>query len=81
MFRNRPVSHIGYSVTDLEESVTQWARTLGAGPFFYIENIPFDIVTSEGNPADSAHSSAFVSTTLEFEADALAENGATGCGL
>jgi len=55
----RPVSHLGYAVTDIEEAVHHWSSTLGAGPFFLVPDIEFDEVIHRGEPAVFAHSAAF----------------------
>lgn len=63
-----PIHHLGYAVDNLEEAILDAARTLGAGPFFLIKNIPLTS-TSSGEPAVFAHSSAFGQwgeTALEF---------------
>lgn len=36
-----PVNHVGFSVRDLETTIEQWARTLGVGPFFVVEDVAF----------------------------------------
>jgi catechol 2,3-dioxygenase-like lactoylglutathione lyase family enzyme len=53
------VHHYGYVVADLEEAVAQASARLGAGPFFLMENVPLQDVTSRGEPAVFDHSSAF----------------------
>jgi len=53
------IHHVGYVVADLRAGVEQFARDLGAGPFFAIEHLEFDEVTYEGGPAVYDHSSAF----------------------
>lgn len=45
MKRHAPITHIGYLVSDLEEAVNYWSTMLGAGPFFIITNIQFDVLT------------------------------------
>jgi catechol 2,3-dioxygenase-like lactoylglutathione lyase family enzyme len=55
----RPVHHLGYFVADIPEAVAWAVATLGAGPFFLIERLPFDEVTFDGQPAAYDHSSAF----------------------
>jgi len=54
-----PIHHVGYVVDDLAAGVERAVATLGAGPFFAIEHVPFDAVTFEGEPAAYDHSSAF----------------------
>ncbi|WP_410675856.1 VOC family protein [Amycolatopsis sp. cmx-4-68] len=53
-----PVHHVAYAVPDLEAAIEHAARTLGAGPFLLLEDIPLQ-VTSRGEPARFLHSSAF----------------------
>lgn len=56
---NRPISHVGYAVADLQEAAHHWSSTLGAGPFFLVPDITFDELTYHGEPALFAHSSVF----------------------
>ena len=35
------------------------AKQLGAGPFFLVENVPLENITSRGEPAEFVHHSAF----------------------
>jgi Glyoxalase/Bleomycin resistance protein/Dioxygenase superfamily len=51
--------HYAYVVEKIEASVERLAGQLGAGPFFLVENVPFDNVTSRGEPAEFVHHSAF----------------------
>jgi len=55
----RPITHIGYVVDDVERAVDWAVKTLGAGPFFLISHLPFDTCTFNGGPAHYDHSSAF----------------------
>jgi Glyoxalase/Bleomycin resistance protein/Dioxygenase superfamily len=55
----RPVHHYGYVVAALEAAVDRVVRALGAGPFFRMDHVALDTVTSEGEPAVFDHSSAF----------------------
>src|SRR5579863_5299599 len=54
-----PIGHVGYVVDDIAQGVDWAVRTLGAGPFFVIEHLPFDVCTFNGQPAQYDHSSAF----------------------
>lgn len=56
---NRTVSHISYVVSDIEKAANYWSSTLGAGPFYIIENINFDKVTHYDKPCTFDHSAAF----------------------
>ena len=53
------VHHHGYVVSELESAVDAVVRSTGAGPFFVMENVSFDELTSAGEPAVFDHSSAF----------------------
>jgi methylmalonyl-CoA/ethylmalonyl-CoA epimerase len=61
--RSRPplgrAHHYGYVVEDIEATVERLAQQLGAGPFFLVENVPLENVTSSGEPAEFVHHSAF----------------------
>jgi Glyoxalase/Bleomycin resistance protein/Dioxygenase superfamily len=54
-----PIGHVGYVVDDVEEGVAWAVSTLGAGPFFVVAHLPFDVCTFNGEPAEYDHSSAF----------------------
>jgi len=56
--REKP-HHYAYVVENIEATVERLAQQLGAGPFFLVENVPFDNVTSRGEPAEFVHHSAF----------------------
>jgi hypothetical protein len=51
--------HYAYVVEDIEATVERLAEQLGAGPFFLVENVPFENVTSRGEAAEFTHHSAF----------------------
>jgi hypothetical protein len=51
--------HYAYVVENIEATVGRLAEQLGAGPFFLVENVPFENVTSRGEPAEFVHHSAF----------------------
>ncbi len=55
----RSASHIAYVVQDLREAVRYWADTLGAGPFFFAEKVPFDVCVHRGEAAAWDHATAF----------------------
>ncbi|MEO8906688.1 MAG: VOC family protein [Microbacteriaceae bacterium] len=55
----RPISHISYAVENISSAVDHWHRILGAGPFFLVERVTFDEVTSRGEPAVWDHAAAF----------------------
>jgi methylmalonyl-CoA/ethylmalonyl-CoA epimerase len=51
--------HYAYVVENIEATVERLAEQLGAGPFFLVENVPLENVTSRGEPAEFVHHSAF----------------------
>jgi hypothetical protein len=51
--------HYAYVVESIAATVERLAEQLGAGPFFLLENVPFENVTSRGEPAEFVHHSAF----------------------
>ena len=51
--------HYAYLVEDIEATVNRLVGQLGAGPFFFVENVPLENLLSRGEPAEFAHSSAF----------------------
>lgn len=54
-----PIHHFGYSVVDLDEAIPQFVERFGAGPFFRIDHVALDGVSSRGEPAVYDHTSAF----------------------
>jgi glyoxalase/bleomycin resistance protein/dioxygenase superfamily protein len=51
--------HYAYVVESIAATVERLAEQLGAGPFFLVENVPLENVTSRGEPAEFFHHSAF----------------------
>jgi methylmalonyl-CoA/ethylmalonyl-CoA epimerase len=51
--------HYAYVVENIEATVERLANQLGAGPFFLVENVPLENITSRGEPAEFVHHSAF----------------------
>jgi hypothetical protein len=51
--------HYAYVVESIEATVARLAEQLGAGPFFHVENVPLEKITSRGEPAEFVHHSAF----------------------
>jgi methylmalonyl-CoA/ethylmalonyl-CoA epimerase len=51
--------HYAYVVESIEATVGRLAEQLGAGPFFLVENVPLENVTSRGEAAEFVHHSAF----------------------
>jgi len=54
-----PAHHFGYAVSDLDAAIGQFVRHFGAGPFFRIDHVPLAGITSQGEPGEYDHSSAF----------------------
>jgi catechol 2,3-dioxygenase-like lactoylglutathione lyase family enzyme len=55
----RPVHHISYVVADLRAAIDWWVTTLGAGPFFIMEDMQLDEAVYLGEPCVFDHSTAF----------------------
>jgi hypothetical protein len=53
------IHHHAFVVDDLETAARRLHAQFGAGPFFYIEQVPVTDVTSRGEPADYIHGAAF----------------------
>jgi hypothetical protein len=53
------VHHRAYLVESIEDTVARLVDQFGAGPFFVLENVPLENVTSRGEPAEFSHNSAF----------------------
>ncbi len=47
-----PVRQNGYVVRDIEAAMDYWTRTLGVGPFFFIEEVPVQNFRYRGVPSD-----------------------------
>jgi hypothetical protein len=56
---DREPVHIGYSVEDIDSTVTHLVETFGAGPFYKLEDLTFDELEHAGEPAVFEHSTAF----------------------
>jgi Glyoxalase/Bleomycin resistance protein/Dioxygenase superfamily len=54
-----PVHHRAYLVESIEDTVVRLVEQFGAGPFFALENVPMENVTSRGEVAEFSHNSAF----------------------
>ena len=54
-----PVHHCAYVVDDIEATAAALAEQFGAGPFFFLAEVPVFNVTSRGEPGVFAHASAF----------------------
>lgn len=53
------IHHVGYVVDDLHEGIAHLERVFGAGPFTIMDNVQFDELEFDGQPATVVHSSAF----------------------
>jgi hypothetical protein len=54
-----PIHHHAYVVDELDSAARRLHAQFGAGPFFYIEQVPVTEVTSRGEPAEYIHGAAF----------------------
>lgn len=54
-----PVHHRAYLVESIEDTVARLVEQFGAGPFFVLEDVTFENVTSRGEVAEFSHNSAF----------------------
>jgi catechol 2,3-dioxygenase-like lactoylglutathione lyase family enzyme len=57
-----PVRQNGYVVRDIESAMDQWTRTMGVGPFFFIEEVPVQNFRYRGEPSDLRMSIALASS-------------------
>lgn len=55
-----PICHLGFAVADIEQAVTDWVSTTGAGPFCRVGSGPLRLrdVTHDGQPAQWSHTTA-----------------------
>lgn len=53
------IHHYAYVVDELDAAAQRLHAQFGAGPFFYIEQVPVTNVTSRGEPAEFIHGAAF----------------------
>jgi len=53
------IHHLAYVVEELEPAARRLHEQFGAGPFFYLDEVPVEDVTSGGEPAVFKHGSAF----------------------
>jgi Glyoxalase/Bleomycin resistance protein/Dioxygenase superfamily len=54
-----PVHHRAYLVESIEVTVARLVEQFGAGPFFALEDVRFETLTSRGEVAEFSHDSAF----------------------
>ncbi len=53
------IHHHAYVVDQLDTAARRLQAQFGAGPFYYIEQVPVSNVTSRGEPAEYVHGAAF----------------------
>ena len=53
------IHHVAYVVEELEPAARRLHEQFGAGPFFYLDEVPVEDVASGGEPAVFKHGSAF----------------------
>lgn len=53
------IHHLAYLVDEIEGAAKRLNEQFGAGPFFYLDEVPVSDVTSRGEPAEYVHSAAF----------------------
>ncbi len=46
------VMQFSFVVRDLEKAIHHWAETLGVGPFFVLEHVPYQRCLYKGSPSD-----------------------------
>jgi hypothetical protein len=60
LFRGMTISHYSYAVEDITEAVQRWTTLLGAGPFYIMDPVALDRVTTrDEQEAEWSHSAAF----------------------
>jgi hypothetical protein len=53
------IHHLAYVVEEIEPAARKLNEQFGAGPFFYLDEVPVSDVTSRGEPGEFVHASAF----------------------
>jgi len=53
------IHHLAYVVDEIEPVARRLHEQFGAGPFFYLDEVPVSDVTSRGEPGEFVHASAF----------------------
>ncbi len=53
------IHHLAYVVEAIEPAAQRLHEQFGAGPFFFLDEVPVSDVTSRGEPAEFVHASAF----------------------
>lgn len=54
-----PIHHLAYVVEEIEPAARRLHEQFGAGPFFFLDEVPVRDVSSRGAPAEFLHASAF----------------------
>ena len=53
------IHHLAYVVDEIEPAARRLHEQFGAGPFFFLDEVPVSDVSSRGEPAEFVHASAF----------------------
>lgn len=53
------IHHLAYVVEEIPAAAQRLTEQFGAGPFFFIDEVPVEDVTSRGEAAEFVHASAF----------------------
>jgi hypothetical protein len=53
------IHHLAYVVAEIEPAARRLNEQFGAGPFFYLDEVPVTDVSSRGEPGEFVHASAF----------------------
>ncbi len=54
-----PIHHLAYVVEEIEPAARRLQEQFGAGPFFFLDEVPLSDVSSRGEPGEFVHASAF----------------------
>jgi hypothetical protein len=53
------IHHLAYVVDEIEAAARRLNQQFGAGPFFFLDQVPVSDVSSRGEPGEFVHASAF----------------------
>jgi len=53
------IHHLAYVVDEIEPAAVRLNEQFGAGPFFFLDEVPVSDVSSRGEPGEFVHASAF----------------------
>lgn len=73
--RNRDYMQLCWVVPDLEEAISNWVRTSGAGPFFLFEDVHFTDSHYRGQPADIPPHRAAIGQFGEMQIELICPTG------